>query len=350
MPTKPVRELCVGPLARKRFARRVALLGLSALLFTPHSAPLAAQSAGPLELRFATLAPADSPLGRGFTDMDRDLSERSSGQVRVRLYGGGAAGDERSIVRKLRDGQLDGAALTSVGLGAIARDVLVLQAPGLITSYAELDRVRGRLQGELNRAFEREGFTILGWGDAGRIRLLSARRIEQPSDMRRARPWVWRDSPTMEAFVNATGATGVSLSVNEVLPALSTGMVDTVITSSVGAVGLQWHGRLRTISQQASGVIVGGIVVRTDRLNQMPQALREHMLAQGRSQQSTFRRAGRRLDERASQELFRRLDVVDMEPHRAAWDAVATQARDSLVGRLYTRAQLERVRALVAAP
>ena len=37
----------------------------------------------------------------------------------------------------------------------------------------------------------------------------------------------------MAAFVNATGATGVSLSVNEVLPALSTGMVDTVVTSSV---------------------------------------------------------------------------------------------------------------------
>ena len=78
--------------ARKRLARRLALLGLAVLLFTPHSAPLAAQPAGPLELRFATLAPADSPLGLGFTDMDRDLSERSSGQVRVRLFGGGAAG------------------------------------------------------------------------------------------------------------------------------------------------------------------------------------------------------------------------------------------------------------------
>jgi TRAP-type C4-dicarboxylate transport system substrate-binding protein len=179
---------------------------------------------------------------------------------------------------------------------------------------------------------------------------MSARRIERPSDLRSARPWVWSDSPTMAAFVNATGATGVSLSVNEVLPALSTGMVDTVITSSVSAVGMQWHGRLRTISQQASGVIVGGIVVRTDRLGLVPQALRDHMLAQGRSQQSTFRRAGRRLDERASQELFRRLDVVDMEPYRSSWDAVATQARDSLVGRLYTRAQLDRVRAIVEAP
>lgn len=329
------------------------MVALAALILTllPHDvAPLSAQAAGPLELRFATLAPADSPLGRGFDEMDRDLSDRSSGQVRVRLYGGGAAGDERTIVRKMRDGQLDGAALTSTGLGAIAREVLVLQAPGLITSYPELDRVRGRLQAGLNRAFEREGFTILGWGDAGRVRLLSARRIERPADMQSGRPWVWRDSPIMEAFVSATGATGVPLGVNEVLPALSTGMVDTVITSSVSAVAMQWHGRLRTISQQANGVVVGAVVIRTDRLALVPQALRDHMVAQGRSQQSTFRRAGRRLDDRATEALFQRLDVVDMEPYRAAWDAVATRARDSLVGRLYTRAQLDRVRAIVEAP
>ncbi len=282
--------------------------------------------------------------------MDRDLSDRSNGQVRIRLYGGGAAGDERTIVRKMRDGQLDGAALTAVGLGAIAREVLVLQAPGLISTYPELDRVRRRIQPDLDAAFQREGFTILGWGDAGRVRLMSTRRIERPSDMRSARPWMWRDSPTMQAFVSATGANGVSLGVTEVLPALSTGMVDTVITSSVSAVAMQWHGRLRTISRQASGVVVGGIVVRTDRLEQIPTALREHMLAQGRSQQSAFRRAGRRLDDRATEALFERLDVVDMDPYRTAWQAVATQARESLIGRLYSRAQVNRVRAIVEAP
>ncbi len=328
----------------------LSLLALSLLALPCDVAPLRAQATAPLELRFATLAPADSPLGRGFADMDRDLSDRSSGQVRVRLFGGGAAGDERTIVRKLRDGQMDGAALTSVGLGTIAREVLVLQAPGLITSYAELDRVRGQLQGELNRAFQREGFTILGWGDAGRIRLFSTRRIERPSDMRAGRPWIWRDSPTMEAFVNATGATGVPLSVNEVLPALSTGMVDTVVASSVTAVAMQWHGRLRFMSEQANGVIVGAIVVRSDRLALVPQALREHMLAQGRSQQSTFRRAGRRLDDRATETLRRRLTVVDMEPYRAAWDATGTRANDALVGRLYSRAQVDRIRAIVQAP
>ncbi len=327
-----------------------ALLFLLSVLALPCDvAPLSAQTAA-LELRFATLAPVDSPLGRGFTDLDRDLSDRSSGQVRVHLFGGGAAGDERTIVRKMRDGQLDGAALTSVGLGALAREVLVLQAPGLITTYAELDRVRGRMQGELDRAFEREGFTILGWGDAGRIRLFSARRIERPTDMRSARPWVWRDSPTMEAFVNATGATGVPLGANEVLPALSTGMVDTVVASSVTAVAMQWHGRLRFMSEQASGVIVGAIVVRSDRLALMPQALREHMLTQGRSQQSAFRRAGRRLDDRATQALRRRMTAVDMEPHRAEWDAVAVRANDALVNRLYSRAQYDRVRAILQAP
>ena len=74
------------------------------------------------------------------------------------------------------------------------------------------------------------------------------------------------------------------------------------------------------------------------------------MLTQGRSQQSAFRRAGRRLDDRATQALRRRMTAVDMEPHRAEWDAVAVRANDALVNRLYSRAQYDRVRAILQAP
>ena len=305
---------------------------------------------GPLRLRFATLAPRDSPVGREFQALDRELRERSNDRVRIRLYAGGAAGDERTVVRKLRDGQLDGAMLTAVGLGAIAREVLILQAPGLITTYPELDRVRRRLRPELDAAFTREGFTMLGWGDAGRIRLFSTQTIERPADLRSARPWVWRDSATMGAFFRAAGASGVPLGVMEVLPALSTGMVDTVIASSVSAIAMQWHGRLRTMSRQASGVVVGGVVIKTSALAQIPEDLRTYLREQSVSNESEFRRAGRRLDARAARELSRRLTVVDLDGHRTAWQAVAERARQELVGRLYTQAQVDRVRAILEEP
>ena len=42
----------------------LSLLALSLLALPCDVAPLRAQATAPLELRFATLAPADSPLGR----------------------------------------------------------------------------------------------------------------------------------------------------------------------------------------------------------------------------------------------------------------------------------------------
>lgn len=301
-------------------------------------------------LRVATLAPTRSALGRAYVLLNRDLLKHTNGEVGVRLYAGGAAGDERTVVRKMRVGQLDGAMLTTSGLGALVRQVLVLEAPGLITSYLEVDKVRTVLANELEELFKKEGYTLIAWGDAGRIRLFSKHRIERPADLQKVRPWVWRDSPTMRAFIKATGANGVSLGLPEVYPALQTNMIDTVISSSIGVVGFQWHTRLNTMTKQASGIVVGAFIVRTDRLEALPKEAQEYILETSRNTEAAFRQSGRKLDDEATIALEKRLEVVDMEPHRRAWEAAMSRARTSLAGRLYSKALLDRVEKIVTAP
>ncbi len=61
-------------------------------------------------------------------------------------------------------------------------------------------------------------------------------------------------------------------------------------------------------------------------------------------------RIGRKLDDDASRALAKRLEVVDMTPFRGAWEATARRARDSLVGRLYSKQLLDRVQAIVEEP
>ncbi len=301
-------------------------------------------------LRIATLAPAQSPTGREYQSFRRELVKRTNGEVSVRLYAGGVAGDERTVVRKIRAGQLDGALLTTAGLSAVVRQVLVLESPGLITSYGELDRVRERLRSELARLFDQAGYALIAWGDAGRVRLFSKHRIERPSDLRRVRPWVWRDSYTMKAFVEAAGANGVILGIPEVYSGLQTGMVDTVISSSIGVVGFQWHAALKTIGKQASGVVVGAFIIKKDRLNALPEVARRYIRDTAAATEAEFMRIGRKLDDDASRALAKRLEVVDMEPFRGAWEATSRRARESLVGRLYSKQLLERVQAIVEEP
>src|SRR5277367_5811466 len=89
-------------------------------------------------LKIATLAPEGSPWMNLFHEWGKNIETRSAGKVKVKFYAGGVAGDERDAVRKMRLGQLSGAAVTAIGLGLIQSEVRVLELPMLIKNYAEL--------------------------------------------------------------------------------------------------------------------------------------------------------------------------------------------------------------------
>ncbi len=321
-------------------------------LGVPHGevAPAVAQEA--IVLRIATLAPRGSPGEQGFRRWDQLLRARTGGRLGVRAYYGGAAGDERLVIRKIRAGQLDGATMTTTGLGLVVRPVLVLQAPGLLTSYAKLDAARAALGPELEREFQTAGFVLLGWGDSGRIRVYSKRPIRRPADLRTVRPWVWPDNPVMVEFMRVVGATGVPAGLLEVLPGLQTNRLDTVTSSALGVVALQWGTRLRYATSEASSVVVGALVVSKPRTDSLPADLQQALRATATEMSGPVTRDVRRMDDQAQAALVSHgMTVVDTRPYAAEWAAVQRDTRNRLAGRLYTRELLARVeRAAASVP
>ena len=299
------------------------------------------------QLRIATLAPRQSELGRAFQRLRKELKELPEGRVNLKMYDGGVAGDEETVVRKMRVGQLDGALLTSTGLGALVPQVLVLQAPGLITSYPALDDVRERLGPDFVKLFDKAGYELISWGDSGQVRIFSRHKIQHPSDLHKVRPWVWRGSPTMRAFIEAAGANGVTLGLPEVFSALQTGMVDTVISSSIGVLAFQWHTKLKTMTKPGGGIVVGAYVIRKDRLAALPKAAQDHIRNSAKEHAQEFREGGRRLDKEASELLAGRLKSVNLWRNQHAWEAVQRKAREALAGRLYSKSLLVRVQEIV---
>ncbi|KPK53259.1 MAG: hypothetical protein AMJ63_07050 [Myxococcales bacterium SG8_38_1] len=247
------------------------------------------------------------------------------------------------MVRKMRVGQLDGALITSTGLSALVRQVLVMEAPGLIRSYPELDAVREDLAPQLEELFDKAGYTLVAWGDAGKTRIFSAHRIVGPEDLRNVRPWVWKDSATMRAFIKATGANGVLLNLPEVYSALQTGIIDTIIASSVGVLAFQWHTNLKYMAKQAGGIVTGAFVIRNEHLDTLPKEAREYLDRVAGETEDAFRVHGRKVDDEAAVTLSKRLKVVNLFRAQRQWEEVQFTARESLVGRMYSRALLNRV-------
>jgi TRAP-type C4-dicarboxylate transport system substrate-binding protein len=334
---------------RRALPFALVLVALSLLALDPRD--VGAQEDDATVVRIGSLVPR-TPIGtRSLARWNADLAQRTNGQLRVQIFWGGAMGDERTMVRRMRLGQLDGASLTSSGLGLIHRPVLVMQAPGLFETYAQVDRVREEIGPEMRTAFEREGFGLLGFGDSGRIRLYSRAPVRRPSDLRRMRPWVPNTDAIFGEMLGVVGANGVRLTIGEVFAGLRTGMVDVVPGTALAVAGLQWFTTVTHVTAQSDGFLIGGMVVTQACLNRIPTEHREALFASARENHERVVAGLREGDERAHRVLLGRgMIEVDVSEHRAEWRQVAEQTRQRLGGRVIPQPLLDRVEAIVARP
>jgi TRAP-type C4-dicarboxylate transport system substrate-binding protein len=146
-------------------------------------------SAAEHTIKLGTLAPKSSPWGKVFSTWEKAVSEKSGGRLEVQIFYNGAQGDEGAMVGKIKAGQLDGAAITGVGLGKIYKPMLALQMPGLFSSWTKLDAARDAMRGEFDRGAADAGFTILGSGDVGQAHAMSKGfAVRNPEDLKGKKP------------------------------------------------------------------------------------------------------------------------------------------------------------------
>jgi TRAP-type C4-dicarboxylate transport system substrate-binding protein len=331
---------------KSRLALTVALA--VAALCVPGSAQSPDESQAVTELRIATLAPSGSSWMRVFNAWNLTIQKETDKTLRLRFYAGGSQGDERDFVRKMRAGQMDGAALTTTGLGQMVRQVLVLSVPGVFSEYDELDRVRDALGERFRGMFDEEGYTLLGWGDVGKTRLFSMERVERPSDIKKLRPWAWKDDLIFTEFLKVVGANPVRLGVPEVYPALQTRMVDTLPASALAAVSLQWYTRLKFVSARNSGIIVGATILRKDKFEALSDDHKRVLIETSRRAHAALNTSIRRDDDRSYETVLKRgITAVDTSETQAEWEAVGAKVRERLTGRVYPKSLLDAVMAAV---
>ncbi len=300
---------------------------------------------GATVLRIATLAPRGSSWMRVFDAWNNSLKQRTDNQVSLRFDAGVSQRDERAVIRRIRNGELDGAAISSIGLREIAPPVLVLQAPGVVESYEQLDRARTAVTPELTPSMEENGFSLLGWSELGQGRIFSRRPIQHPRDLRSVRPWVWTDDEALTEFLRVVGGTGVRRGVPQVLPALTNRQIDAFIASATAASVLQWHSRVTHVTRQPFNFLVAATVISKRKLDALPAGHREALLETGEQAHVALIRRVRQEDDAYYDALTspHRLTEVDLSAHRDEWRDAARQTRERLAGRVYSRQLLDRV-------
>jgi len=181
-------------------ARAVALAFMAGLsLAAPARPALAAEGT---QLRIATVAPAGSSFHKRLQSLGHEWSTGPGG-VSMNIYAG-TQGGEPQIVRRMRVGQIQGAMLTSVGLGQIDRSVTALQyLPLLFRDWDDVDAVRDKLRPQLEASLQKAGYVELFWGDGGWVRYFSKKPITKIGDLKSMRVYASSGEPeTTEIFKN----------------------------------------------------------------------------------------------------------------------------------------------------
>jgi len=305
------------------------------------------KAAGVKTLSIATLAPPGSTWMKVFEAWNREVRRRSNKTLELRFYAGGVQGDESEVIRKIRSGRLDGAAVTAVGLAQIYRPALVFQMPGILKNYQQLDAARAALTPEMNPKFAESGFQMLGWADVGQSYVFSTQPVLKPSDLAARKPWVWRDDLVVPALFKVVKSNPVPLQLPEVLGALQTNRIDTVLATPVAAVALQWQSRVSNMLDFPLTVVIGGTVLGQKQWDSLTPE-QKTILSETSAQFHALARKNLRADEEKALASIKERNVkvnTPSESDKAEWIKVGADVRKALTGQIADQALVDRVMA-----
>ncbi len=304
------------------------------------SVPAAAE-----EMRVATLAPSGSPWMNTLERAAAEIAEKTEKRVTVKYFPGGQQGDERDFVRKIRLGQLDGAAVTSMGLAMIDSSILVLQLPMLFASEDEVDYVAGKMWPHFQKKFEKQGFRLGERGEVGWIYFMSKNKVRTMADLREQKLWSMGDADLGGNILDKLKLSGVPLGVAEVGAALASGRINAIFSSPLGAIALQWSTKVNFMNSVPLTFAIGATVYSLEAQKKISAKDQTEIDALSKRNQKKARIVIRKANEEAKKTLVKK-GLVIVEPAKEMVDeltAAAAGVQAQMTGKVYSKDELDMV-------
>lgn len=199
-------------------------------------------------LKIATIAPEGSSWMKEMRTSAKEIKERTDGRVQIKYYGGGIMGNAGKVLGKIRIGSLQGGAFTPSALQKIYPEISLYGLLMTFDSQEEVAYVRSRLDQTLQDGLEEAGFVNFGFAAGGFAVIMSNEPVRNLDDLRGKRVWVPEGDTISYASMKALSLAPVTFPLTDVLTGLQTGLIDIVAMSPIGALVLQWHTKIKFIT------------------------------------------------------------------------------------------------------
>jgi TRAP-type C4-dicarboxylate transport system substrate-binding protein len=232
----------------------------------------AANTQAAVTLKIATIAPEGTTWMKEMRSGAKEIARQTEGRVKLKFYPGGVMGNDKSVMKKIRLGQLHGGALTGGSLATIYPDMQIYSLPMLINSYEEADYLRPKIDPLLKKGMKKKGFVILGISEGGFAYIMSNKPVRSIEDLNERKMWVPEDDYLNERLFKNMGISPIPLAISDVYTGLQTGLVDTVGSTPMAALAFQWHTRIGGVTDVPLVYLVGVLVVDQKRFKKIKQA------------------------------------------------------------------------------
>jgi TRAP-type C4-dicarboxylate transport system substrate-binding protein len=287
--------------------------------------------ADPVTLRMASAVPEGTAWAREGMAFARDVATLTHGEVRVKWYLGGIAGDELQVQERIRRDQLDGAGSGGILCTRLAPSMRVTRLVGLSGDRAESAYVLAKLKPTLDEEFRQSGFTDLWVAGLGPSIVFSREPVRSMSDLLRGRWWSWDLDELFNGGLRTLGLKLVPLPLHEAARAYDESRIDGFLTLPTAALAFQWSAQARYVTDLRLGFLSACLIVANRAFDPLPVEAQDAIKAASAKFQARMETVGREQDAALLGGLFAKQGLHPLpvsDELRRQLEAVARAARE----------------------
>ena len=215
----------------------------------------------PIVIKLATLAPEGTEYYNLLLEMGQRWQEETNGEIILRIYPNGVVGRESDTIRKMRIGQIQASAMSSIGLADLTDQIQAFTIPMKFKDYDDVESVKEVMFDDISNGLSESGFKLLFLVDIGWVYWFSANEISVPEDLRNAKIYTTAgDYVTVELF-KRFGFNAIPVSETDILTSLQTGMINSMQTVPILSLSSGWFALMPNMLDLKWAVFIGAVII-----------------------------------------------------------------------------------------
>jgi TRAP-type C4-dicarboxylate transport system substrate-binding protein len=199
--------------------------------------------------KIATVSPDGLSWMKKLRAGAKEIKVKTDGRVNFKIYPGGVQGDDYTVMRKIRIGQLQGGVMAASTLTRFYPDLQVYNLPLQFRDQQEVDYVRARMDDRIIDGLGEGGIVSFSLAETGFAYMLTQEPVASIADLKKVKAWVPDGDPISAQLIQSFGISPIPLGLPDVLAGLQTGLIDAVAVPPIVALALQWHNHVEYITR-----------------------------------------------------------------------------------------------------